>query len=117
MRKTANILSIFGYNPADFYTGRGPLEAGSVGIDTAPTDGNFIDYKLEHSYGEDCGDWGRNRELYQEEKDKYRPIFEQIFPNIDMNKVRLVEYCWYNCSEAPDYYDDVNEKDGFYKPI
>ena len=31
-------MSIFGYNPADFYTGRGPLEAGSVGIDTNPTD-------------------------------------------------------------------------------
>ena len=31
-------MSIFGYNPADFYTGRGPLEAGSVGIDTKPTD-------------------------------------------------------------------------------
>ena len=31
-------MSIFGYNPADYYTGRGPLEAGSVGIDTKPTD-------------------------------------------------------------------------------
>ena len=31
-------MSIFGYNPADCYTGRGPLEAGSVGIDTKPTD-------------------------------------------------------------------------------
>ena len=31
-------MSIFGYNPAEFYTGRGPLEAGSVGIDTTPCD-------------------------------------------------------------------------------
>ena len=31
-------MSIFGYNPADYYTGRGPLEAGSVGIDTTPKD-------------------------------------------------------------------------------
>lgn len=31
-------MSIFGYNPADYYTGRGPLEAGSVGIDTTPCD-------------------------------------------------------------------------------
>ena len=31
-------MSIFGYNPADYYTGRGPLEAGSMGIDTKPTD-------------------------------------------------------------------------------
>lgn len=31
-------MSIFGYNPADYYTGRGPLEAGSEGIPTTPTD-------------------------------------------------------------------------------
>ena len=31
-------MSIFGYNPANYYTGRGPLEAGSVGIKTTPSD-------------------------------------------------------------------------------
>ena len=31
-------MSIFGFNPADYYTGRGPLEAGSVGIKTTPCD-------------------------------------------------------------------------------
>lgn len=31
-------MSIFGYNPAESYTGRGPLEAGSVGIDTTSCD-------------------------------------------------------------------------------
>ena len=31
-------MSIFGYNPANYYTGRGPLEAGSVGIKTTPCD-------------------------------------------------------------------------------
>ncbi|MBQ6099956.1 MAG: cofactor-independent phosphoglycerate mutase [Methanobrevibacter sp.] len=31
-------MSIFGYNPADYYTGRGPLEAGSEGIPTTPRD-------------------------------------------------------------------------------
>ena len=31
-------MSIFGYNPTDYYTGRGPLEAGSVGIKTTPKD-------------------------------------------------------------------------------
>ena len=31
-------MSIFGYNPAEFYTGRGPLEAGSMGIETTPCD-------------------------------------------------------------------------------
>lgn len=31
-------MSIFGYNPFEYYTGRGPLEAGSMGIETTPTD-------------------------------------------------------------------------------
>jgi len=31
-------MSIFGFNPADYYTGRGPLEAGSEGIPTKPED-------------------------------------------------------------------------------
>lgn len=31
-------MSIFGYNPAKFYTGRGPLEAGSMGIETSSND-------------------------------------------------------------------------------
>lgn len=31
-------MSIFGFNPEDFYTGRGPLEAGSEGIPTSPED-------------------------------------------------------------------------------
>ena len=31
-------MSIFGFNPADYYTGRGPLEAGSEGIPTTPCD-------------------------------------------------------------------------------
>ncbi|WP_407453180.1 cofactor-independent phosphoglycerate mutase [Methanobrevibacter sp.] len=31
-------MSIFGFNPAEYYTGRGPLEAGSEGIPTTPCD-------------------------------------------------------------------------------
>lgn len=31
-------MSIFGFNPEDYYTGRGPLEAGSEGIPTTPCD-------------------------------------------------------------------------------
>lgn len=32
-----------------------------------------------------------------------------------MNDVRLVEYCWYNCSEAPDYY--LEQDDEFYADV
>ena len=72
----------------------------------APTESDFIDYVLESDYGHDSGDWGRNRALSENEKAKYLPIFQQILPNINMDEVRLVEYCWYNCTEAPDYYDE-----------
>ncbi|MDR0901038.1 MAG: cofactor-independent phosphoglycerate mutase [Methanobrevibacter sp.] len=34
-------MSIFGYNPEKYYSGRGPLEAGSMGIDLAPDDVTF----------------------------------------------------------------------------
>ena len=46
-------LSVFGYDPADCYSGRSPLEAASMGIDLAPTDVafrlNFV--WLEAHYG------------------------------------------------------------------
>lgn len=88
---------------------------GLPSFQVAPTDSNFIDYVLESDYGCSYGDWGKNRALSDNEKDKYKKVFEQIFPDIDMNKVRLVEYCWYNCSEAPDYYD--KESDDFSKEV
>lgn len=34
-------LSVLGYDPAECYTGRSPLEAGSIGIDMKPTDVSF----------------------------------------------------------------------------
>jgi len=34
-------LSVIGYNPDEFYTGRSPLEAVSMGIDVLPTDTTF----------------------------------------------------------------------------
>lgn len=39
-------MSIFGYNPEEYYTGRGPLEAGSIGIKTSSHD--IIISKPEH---------------------------------------------------------------------
>ena len=34
-------LSVLGYDPASYYSGRSPLEAGSIGIDMKPTDVSF----------------------------------------------------------------------------
>ena len=81
----------------------------------APTVKKFIDYCLEYSYGEDCGEWGRVRELTDKEKEKFEPIFYELYGGLDINKVRLVEFCWYNSSEAPDYYDIT--KDSFYNEV
>ena len=44
----------------DLFTAHKKLPSFAV----APTDSNFIDYKLEHSYGEDCGCVFRRDELY-----------------------------------------------------
>jgi hypothetical protein len=89
---------------------------GDIGkFQCAPTETDYIDYVLDYEYGEDCGEYGKQRPLYDSEKEKYAPIFRQIIPNIDMRHVRLVEYCWYNCCEAPDYYDDID--DPFYYEV
>ena len=80
----------------------------------APTESDFIDYVLESDY-EGYGDFGKVRELTAAEKAKYEPIFTQCYEFFDIDKVRLVEYCWYNCCEAPDYYDLQN--DSFYDQV
>lgn len=81
----------------------------------APTENLFIDYVLESEYDCNYGEYGKTRALYQVEKEKYQETFNQIIPNCDMDKVRLVEYCWYNSTDAPSYYDETN--DDFYKEI
>lgn len=80
----------------------------------APTESPFFDYVLDYEYDAD-GEYGKTRALYDSEKVKYLPVFQKIDPNIDMNYVRLVEFCWYNCCEADDYYNDVN--DPFYDEV
>ena len=59
--------------------------------------------------------YGKTRALTDREKAKYLPVFQQIDPDVNMNFVRLVEFCWYNCSEAPDYYDETD--DPFYREV
>lgn len=80
----------------------------------SPTVEPFIDYVLDYEW--DCdGSYGKVRELYDSEKEKFKPIFQQLDPNINMDYVRLVEFCWYNGGEAPSYYDIT--KDPFYKEL
>ena len=80
----------------------------------SPTTTPFLDYMIDYEYDAD-GEYGKTRALYDSEKEKYKPIFQKVDPNINMDLVRLVEYCWYNCSEADDYYDDT--EDPFYDAV
>lgn len=83
----------------------------------APTEDSFIDFVLE--YERDCdGEYGKIRELYDTEREKFFPLFKKLNPEFvlaDMKSVRLVEFCWYNGTEAPSYYEFKD--DPFYKEI
>lgn len=82
----------------------------------APTVRGFVDHIL--TTDNDCYDeYGRCRELYDSEKEKYLPYFQKLCPDVNMDDVHLVEYCWYDCSEAPDYYNIEDNKDDFYDEV
>lgn len=91
------------------------FDYGEVGkFQLSPTDEPFIDYVLDYEYDAD-GEYGKTRELTDNEKKKYLSVFQKIDPEINMDFVRLVEFCWYNGCEAPDYYDET--KDDFYNEV
>lgn len=91
------------------------FDYGAVGkFQVAPTEEPFFDYVLEYEWDAD-GEYGKTRALTGNEKRKYLPVFQKIDPSINMDYVRLVEFCWYNGTEAPDYYDHMN--DSFYDEV
>ncbi len=92
------------------------FESSEIGkFQVAPTEEEFIDYLLDYSYGEEYGDYGKVRKLYDSEIVKYTEIFKNIISVINPNDFRLVEFCWYNSSEAPSYFDET--EDEFYKEV
>lgn len=80
----------------------------------APTEERFVDFVLDYEY-DACGEYGKTRALTEREKEKYLPMFQKIDPDVNMDFVRLVEFCWYNGCEAEGYYDAVN--DDFYDEV
>ena len=80
----------------------------------APTCEGFVDFVLDYEYGA-CGEYGKTRALTEREKEKYLPMFQKVDPEVNMEFVRLVEFCWYNGCEAPDYYDET--KDDFWEEV
>ncbi len=86
-------------------------------FDIAPTTRAFIDFILESEYGSECGEWGKVRQLTSIEQEKYAPVFKKLCETVDMDKVHLVEFCWYNCCEAPGYYSLDKALDPFYDEL
>lgn len=84
---------------------------------SAPTEEMYIDFVLEREYDFD-GEYGKTRALYNSEMNTFLPIFQRLNSNFNienMRDVRLAEFCWYNSTEAPDYYSDENDE--FYKEV
>lgn len=93
----------------------GLFDYGEVGkFQFAPTDTWYIDYVLDYEWDAD-GEYGKTRALTEREKAAFDSVFRNIYPDVNMDDVRLVEFCWYNGTEAPDYYDEEN--DSFYDEI
>lgn len=81
----------------------------------APTEENYVDFVLNQSEGD--GEFGRVRKLYPSETVKYGKIFQQLFKETEvaLYNLKLVDYCFYNATEAPDYFDET--KDEFFTEV
>jgi hypothetical protein len=64
----------------------------------------YIDWVYYYTYGEESGDWGSVRLLTDKELEVIRPYFDKIGVVYEDEDLRLVDYCYYNCSEPSDYY-------------
>ena len=86
-------------------------------FEVAPTVEFYIDYNLPcETYAD--GDWSKCRKLYDSEFNKYEKLFNELFSyqlRLYPTDFRVVEYCWYDCSEAPDCFDE--SQDDFYKEV
>jgi len=89
---------------------------GKVGkFQFSPTERTFIDFVIDREYDADVGEWGKVREFYQTEFNTFARLFAQIMPAAEFSAIRVVEFCWYNCTEADDYYE--YDEDPFYREI
>jgi len=64
----------------------------------------YLCYGLYHTYGEETTGFGMSRMLTQDETNRYIELFSDYLNNIDPNKFKWVDYCYYNCCECEDYY-------------
>lgn len=80
----------------------------------AEVNGEYVDnyylcYILKYNYGVGSDDFGRSRPLSITEQEKYKEIFSKKLKDVDPSKFRLVDFCYYNGCDAPDYYLEEDE--------
>lgn len=69
----------------------------------------YLDFVLDDEYGACCGEFGKSRGLYPEESDKYVPMFKEFLPDITADRLRLVEFCYYNGGDAEACFDPTDD--------
>ena len=74
------------------------------GYDYEKGDQTYVDYMIEYVYGAD-GDYALTRDLTEEEYKKYAPLFKERFPELNIDELRYVDYCYYNGVDEPAVYD------------
>jgi len=70
----------------------------------------FLDKVLYHKYGANSGDYGRVRELTNEELKQYLPEFKTLLKSTKKKDLRYVDYCYYNGVDNMGYFE-VGEYD------
>ena len=87
-------------------------------IDSTSTEdyNKYLAFTLDSDYRVESGEFGRARFLKPSEQEKYKKLFSEIIPEdlIDPTLFKYVDYCYYNCCEADDYYV---KKDSFEEEI
>ena len=71
----------------------------------------YIDWVYYHTYGEESAHWANVRILTQKELDAIKPYFDKLEVNYNDEDLRVVDYCYYNSCEPPDYYEIIDQDD------
>lgn len=69
----------------------------------------YLDFVLYYTYGEEIGSFGNVRLLTNKEFEFIKQLFQKVNPEIKLEDLRYVDYCYYNCCECEDYFDIIEE--------
>lgn len=105
------------YDLEEKFPARSKFEAeGFIDYSGTKNYNQYLAYELDSDYGAESGEFGRSRFLKPSEQEKYKRLFSEVIPEdlIDPTLFKYVDYCYYNCCEADDYYV---KKDSFEEEI